>query len=222
MAETIVMRVKRIVSASVEDMVDRMERAGGTAVMREAIREVERAVDGAPAEHGSVVARRLQAERQQRMASERIQTLGERAGFALDEGREDLAEAAVARQVDMENQIARLCRVVAEAREEAATLERAIAALEERRATMAAELEGFEAARREAERTVAPPRVDGRRRTVERAEQAFERAMSGAGGAAGMARADAATAAGMAELDTMQRGKAVRDRLAALKADRAA
>jgi len=38
MAESIFARVSRLLSATVEDAVDRMEQAGGDAVMREAIR----------------------------------------------------------------------------------------------------------------------------------------------------------------------------------------
>ena len=41
MAESIFMRVRRVISASIEDAVDAMERAGGTSVMREAVREVD-------------------------------------------------------------------------------------------------------------------------------------------------------------------------------------
>ncbi len=39
MAESIFARISRLLSATVEDHVDRLERAGGEAVMREAIRE---------------------------------------------------------------------------------------------------------------------------------------------------------------------------------------
>ena len=45
MAESIFARVSRLLSATAEDTVDRMEQAGGDAVMREAIREADRAID---------------------------------------------------------------------------------------------------------------------------------------------------------------------------------
>ena len=38
MAESIFIRVRRVISASIEDAVDARERAGGSSVMREAIR----------------------------------------------------------------------------------------------------------------------------------------------------------------------------------------
>ena len=67
MAESIFVRVKRIVSGSVEDMVDSMERAGGTSVMREAVRELDRVVDDVKSERDAITARRLQAVRHQKM-----------------------------------------------------------------------------------------------------------------------------------------------------------
>ena len=104
MAESIFARVSRLLSATVEDSVDRMEKAGGDAVMREAIREADRAIDQVKAEREATMARRLQAARQQKMFNERVEELTTKARFALSEGREDLAEAALSRQVDFEAQ----------------------------------------------------------------------------------------------------------------------
>ena len=61
MAESIFTRVSRIFSARVEDAVDRMEQAGGEAVMREAVREADRAIDEVKAQLEATMARRLQA-----------------------------------------------------------------------------------------------------------------------------------------------------------------
>ena len=45
MSESVFARVQRLLSAKVEDTVDKMETAGGEGVMRESIREVDRAID---------------------------------------------------------------------------------------------------------------------------------------------------------------------------------
>ena len=50
------------------------------------------------------MAHRLQAVRQQKMLTERAEELTTKAKFALGQGREDLAEAALSRQVDFEAQ----------------------------------------------------------------------------------------------------------------------
>lgn len=217
-AETIFMRVRRLISGSIEDAVDAMERAGGPSVMREAIREVERAVDEVRAEQEAATARRLQAMRQQRMLRERLATLDEQARFALGEGRDDLAEAAVSRQVDLESQAEALDKVQADASDEERRLEECLAALATRKAQMQEELQAFEAAQREAALGGDGPTRPDRRteRKVERAEAAFNRAMQGAGGTTAP-RADAQTAAKVAELATMQRSATIAQRLAALK-----
>jgi phage shock protein A len=108
MAESIFARVSRLLSATLEDAVDRMEQAGGDAVMREAIREADRAIDEVKVEHQSTMARRLNAARQQKMLTERVEELTTKATFALKEGREDLAEAALSRQLDFETQAKKL------------------------------------------------------------------------------------------------------------------
>ncbi|MFD0934835.1 hypothetical protein ACFQ12_06510, partial [Methylobacterium trifolii] len=73
MAESIFNRMSRILRATVEDSIDRLEQAGGEAVMREAIREADRAVDQAKAEREAVTVRRLQAARQQGLLAQRVE-----------------------------------------------------------------------------------------------------------------------------------------------------
>ena len=61
MTENILARVKRLISGKIEDSVDAMERAGGTSVMREAIRETQRAIEDVKVERDEVTLRRLQS-----------------------------------------------------------------------------------------------------------------------------------------------------------------
>ena len=220
MAESIFLRVRRLISGSIEDSVDAMERAGGTSVMREAIREVDRAIDEVRSEHEAATARRLQAVRQERLTRERLAGLDEKARFALGQGRDDLAEAAVTRQLVFEAQAERLQAVQAEAEQEAGRLEECLAALTGRKAQMEEELASFEIAQRDATLGGDGPTRPGRRteRKVDRAEAAFDRAMAGAGGAAGVTRTDAKAAAKVAELEVMQKSAVVAQRLAALRA----
>jgi len=227
MAESIFARVSRLLSATVEDAVDRMEQAGGDAVMREAIREADRAIDEVKAELEATMTRRLQATRQQKMLIERAEELTTKAKFALREGREDLAEAALSRQIDFEAQAKDLDNVQQQAREEEKRLEAALAALVARKRQMDDALKAFLAARRDAASGGAGPNRGPNRpgrspeRKVDAAEQAFDRAMAGAGGV-GFARADADTINRVAEIDGMQKSAAVAERLAALKAQEAA
>jgi phage shock protein A len=218
MAESIFARVSRLLSATVEDTVDRMEKAGGDAVMREAIREADRAIDQVKAELQATMARRLQAARQQKMLTERAEELTTKAKFALGQGREDLAEAALSRQIDFEGQAKKLAPVQDQARDEEKRLEDGLTALNARKAQMEDALHAFMISQREA--AVGGDGANRPKRSAEKkldvAEQAFDRAMTGAGGV-GFTRADADTINRVAEIDGMQKGASVAERLAALK-----
>jgi phage shock protein A len=219
MAEPIYLRVRRLLSATVEEAVDNMERAGGATVMSEAVREVDRALDEVRGEQEAATARRLQAMRQQRLLRERAAALADKARFALQSGRDDLAEAALSRQLDFEAQAERLGAVQTAAQEEAGRLEECVAALATRKAEMEEALTAFQAAQREAALGGAgsPGKSRNVERKVERAEQAFDRAMAGAGAA--FSRADGKAAAKVAEIDVMQKSAAVAERMAALRAE---
>ncbi len=223
MAESIFARVSRLLSATVEDAVDRMEQAGGDAVMREAIREADRAIDEVKRQLEATMARRLQAARQRKMLAERVAELTTKAKFALGEGREDLAEAALSRQVDFEEQVKKLDAVQAQAREEEQRLEDGLTALKARKRQMEEALSAYLISRREAALGGDGPTRPERsaEKKVDAAEQAFDRAMSGAGGV-GFTRGDADTINRVAEIDGMQKSATVAERLAALKAQQAA
>jgi phage shock protein A len=223
MAESIFARVSRLLSATVEDAVDRMEQAGGDAVMREAIREADRAIDEVQAQLEAVMTRRLQAARQGKMLDEHMAGLTDKAKFALGEGREDLAEAALSRQVDFEEQAKKLEAVQTQSRDEEQRLEAGLAALKARKRQMEEALAAYLTARGEAALGGdGPARPD---RTAEKkvvaAEKAFDRAMAGAGGV-GFTRADAETMNRVAEIDGLKKSALIAERLAALKAERAA
>ena len=219
MAESVLSRVSRLLSATLEDAVDRMRRAGGDAVMREAIRDAERAIAQVKAELESSMVRRLQAARQQKMFTERAEALTAKAGSALSQGREDLAEAALSRQVDFEEQAKELHVVQQQVREEERRLEVGLAALAARKHQMEDALQAFLVSRGEVivggDRATRPGR--SAEKMVDAAEQAFGRAMAGAG-AAGFPRVDADIINRLAQLEGMQKSAIIAERLAALKA----
>jgi len=223
MAESIFLRVRRICSARIEDTVDRMETEGGDAVMREAIREVDRAIDEIRSQQSAAMARRLQAAKQQAMVEKKIAELGSKAQFAVDSGRDDLAEAALTRQVDFEAELEKLVKTQGSTAEEEAKLEDSLASLRSRKVQMEDALRAFGEAQAEAamggdKGFHVQQKIE---RQVEQAEAAFDRAMGGAGGV-GFTRADADTINKVSELDQLHKGSSVKERLAALKANKAA
>lgn len=217
MTESIFVRVQRVISASADGAVAAAERASGTSLMREAIRQVERAADEVRTEHDAARARRAQAEHQQKLLRERLATLDEQARFAIGKGREDLAEAAVGQQIVHEKELARLKKIAVEATDEAARLERCMADLRLRRSQMEKELAAFQAARAAPLGDAPIPTSDRAERKAERAKETFERALSAAGGlATGLADDD--DAGKLAEVEKLQKEAAVAERLAALRA----
>ena len=218
MAEQIFQRVRRILNARLEDAVDWMEQSGSDSVMREAIREVGQAIDQVQVDYEAAMSSRLLAVRQQKALREKAIGLTAKAKFALAEGREDLAEAALGRQVDFEEHAGKLDAVWAQAREEESRLSENLVALKTRKQQMEEALDAFLASRRDmalgGDGPTKPPRCVERR--VDRAEKAFDRAMSNAGGA-GFTRPDAEAIRSVAEIDVMQKHALVAARLAALK-----
>ncbi|QGM96475.1 PspA/IM30 family protein [Methylocystis parvus] len=222
MTESIAARIKRILSGDFGDLVDRMEASRAESVMKETVREVERIIDEARSEMGRASARRLQATRQAQMVRKKIEDLGDNARAAMKEGREDLAQAAVSRQLDLEAQLEGLAKAEQEAAGDESAMARDIAALSARMNDMRESLEAFAAARREAERD-APAGADAVKtpdRRVETSVAAFERAMKAAAGEIPtFAATKAETSAKLAELDVILRDRQIADRMTALKAD---
>lgn len=213
MPEPIFLRVRRVLSASAEDAVDALERASGASVMRETIRQVARAQDEVRTEQEALAARVAQAKRQQGLTRARTDDLHEKARFALGKDRDDLAEAALARQLDLEAELARLDRVQAEAAEQAVRLDECASALAARKAQMEAELAAFEASRPDDALGEPTRRDQALQRKVDRAQETFDRVMAGVGGnPAGQAGDEEA------EIDALRRSAAVAERMAALRA----
>ncbi|HEX8624097.1 MAG TPA: PspA/IM30 family protein [Allosphingosinicella sp.] len=218
MSDSIFVRVQRVVSGGVGSAVEAAERLSGTSMMRQAIRDMDSAIEKARAEGDSARARRLQSAHRLQECRKQLATLKEQARFALGKDRMDLAEVAIARQLDVEAQIAALTKAETEAAAVERRLEESAAELKLRRGQMYDELRGFEAAQQAGSSGEnAPGSPDsGLQRRAERAQEAFERAMDAAGGLSG-GRASPEAAAKVAELEALQKEAAIAERLAALQ-----
>jgi phage shock protein A len=141
---------------------------------------------------------------------ERHETLSEQAAIALQEGREDLAEAAVAKQMDIEAQLPVMEKSLLEATEQMKELEGYIAALQAKKREMQEELELFRK-KKQSEPSASNASPEAK---VDRAKAAFERVM-GTGMPPSEGHADEAK---LAELEALTRQNRVKERLEALKA----
>ncbi|MEZ5817763.1 MAG: PspA/IM30 family protein [Hyphomicrobiaceae bacterium] len=219
MPESLVFRVKRLVSGSINDLADALETANAEAVMREAVREIDRACDDVREELGQVIATRHQTLRLIERAKAKIADLEERAKVAVAEGRDDLAEAALSRQMDHEAEIpvneARLADLFAKQTE----LDGYIAALAERKRQMEVDITAHLRARESAAEAAGLQGgsvANDAERRADKAQAAFDRAMNGPFGSP-IAKADRETATKLHELDRLNRSTKVAERLASMK-----
>jgi len=221
MSESLVLRVKRLVSGSVNGLVDALETANSEMVMREAIREIDRAIEDVRDELGHVIAARHQTLRLVERTKQKLVELDDRAKLAVQQNRDDLAEAALSRQLDLEADVPTQELRIAELLGKQTELDGYISSLELRKRQMEADIAAFVAALETAEEAagVGSNVASGAERRADKAQAAFERAMSGPAGGSANTRMDRETSSKLHELDRLDRSSKVADRLASLKRD---
>lgn len=219
MTDNLANRVGRLVGGTINKIVDIAEDMAPEVVMEEAIREVDRAIDDIRSELGRILAQAHLATNRLAEESDKHEDLKAKAKLALEQGREDLAEAAVAQMIDVEAQLPILEKTVTQAKEREQELESYVAALKGRRSEMKEELAKF----REAQQASVQPVPEGSSAaggrvevTVDKAEAAFNRVMERNGGIAATG-VDLKTATQMAELEDLARSQKIRDRLNQIK-----
>jgi len=222
MADSIAMRVTRIVSGSVHALLDVVEDATPEATMAQAVREVDQVIDEVRAELGRVEAGKHLVMSQLNKLNTENEHLAEQIELALRQGREDLARSGLEKQINIEDQVPVLQKSLAEQRERGKELEGYITALLAKRREMEQALQEFMASRAS---QVAPGAQESRSsgaRRVEHAESAFDRVMARQTGIAGLSAKVTADAAKLKELQELQRTHRVEEKLAQLKASRQA
>ncbi len=222
MKESLTARVKRIISGSASALVDAIEDMAPEIVMEEAIREVDGALDDVRAELGKVIAQRHLVSKRLMDQNTRHEALTGHLELAVAEGRDDLAQSAIAQQLDIEAQIPVLEQAIAEATTKQQEFEGYVTALIAKRRQMQQDLRDFRAARAHAEAAAAAGAAPGASKGVDsrvaRAESTFDRLMTKHAGLGATATPDAKTSAHLAELEDLSRQHRIQERLAAVKA----
>lgn len=226
MAENIASRVGRLISGTANMLVDSVENMAPEVVMEEAIREVDGAIDDVRAELGKVLSKQHMATRRLSDENTKHSDISDKVALALEQGREDLAETAVAQLLDIEAQIPVLESTIGETKHAETELEGYVTALQARKREMKTELTQF----RDAISGSGAPgggqnssdgdvnQGDSVASDVRKAEDAFGRALEGAGGIGGSGSApDKIDAAKRAELDDLARQHRISERLQAFK-----
>lgn len=211
MNEGILSRMGRLIAGVANAAVDKAEGVNKIAVVEQALREIDSAADEARTDIGKARAEEYRIESRREEIVVDLRKLDEKIRLAVASDRDDLAKAGVARQIDLESQIAALDKA----------LQAAKSYLDEGQQALQAVL----ATRREAEARL----VDLKRSLAQFPEEtAAGRARSNpADGAAraaaavsrvtGVPAGSPATSAELDELDRLHREQAIEARLAQFK-----
>ena len=222
MSESITRRVARLVSGSVNALVDAVENSAPETVMEQAIRELDSAIADTRTELGQQVAQKHLASKKLMEENSRYEALASQLEVAVANGRDDLAEAGIAEQMDIEARIPVLEAAITDGAAREKELEGFVQALQAKKREMQAELRAFvqaQQARSQATEAVTQ-RGDTAADKAGRATDVFGRVLENA---SGMAARDTnlSNAGKLAELEDLARKNRVAERLAALKAGKA-
>lgn len=220
MSETLSRRVGRLVSGGFHALIDAAENLAPEAVMNESIREIERAVDEVRAELGKMLAQKHLAAKKMADESNRHEAIDANLQAAVDAGRDDLAEAGIAEQMDIEARLPILENTIADCAAQEKELEGFIAALQAKKREMQQQLQDWRAAQQSmgTGKTAGGNGSDLNRitRDAEKSGNAFDRVMGRQNSV--HSSTDAAQLAKLKELEDLSRNNRIAERLAALKA----
>ena len=219
MADSIANRVTRIVSGSVHAILDAVEGATPEASMAQAIREVDQVIDEVRTELGRAEAAKHMVTTQLNKLNTESERLSAQVELAMTQARDDLARAGVEKQINIEDQLPVLQKMMADQSERSRDLEGYITALLAKKREMEDALREFISTRAS---QVAPAGcVAGTTRAqlkVDNAGAAFDRVMARQTGVSGLSTTVTANAAQLKELQELQRSHRVEERLAKLRA----
>jgi phage shock protein A len=216
--EGVVARVGRVMAGMAHSVVDMAEQANPEAVVTQALREIDGAIDEVRTELGKARSEQMRLEARMKQLEGERTTLEQRIDTAVKNGRDDLAEAGIARQLDIEAQSNLLGQLRAEAEGEIQKLE--------------SSLDAIRASRREAEDRLQDLKhtttlasdgttVGGRDGAVDRAYAKVEKAMNVASRITGVPNGPTVQDAGaLQDLEALHRDNQIKERLAQLKAKR--
>jgi len=224
MAGTIAARVSRIIAGNIHSLIDALENAHPEAGMAQAIREVDGVIDEVGTRLGRAAAAKHLALSNLTEQNRRHERLAGEIDIAVKDGRDDLAKAAIARQLDIEAQIPVLEQAIANTTNEEKEMEGYLTALRAKKREMEETLRQFISTRTAQGAAAADGGTGGGKASapdkMARAESAFDRLLARQTGLPGLmpVMTGADNAAKLRELSDLARNSHIEERLAALKA----
>lgn len=212
MSESITSRVSRLVTGGINSIVDLAENTMPEAMMNEAIREFDKAIDEIRYELGKAKAKKHVAEKRLTDESNKNEDLTRQIETAVNKGEDELAQAGIAKQLDIEAQIPVLENTVQVGKGEIEQLNGYIAALQGRKREMEADLDTYNASQKTGGGVSAESSSDAG--NADDASKAFNRAMKKASGVAGSdLTTDRDQADKLSKLEKLDRDNEIQKRL---------
>ena len=143
MAETLALRVTRILAGSAHAFLDVVEDLAPEAMLRQAVREIDQVMSEVRTDLGKVEAAKHLVTSQINKLNNENEQIATQIETALAAGKEDLARAGIERQTLIDDQTPVLQRSLTEQQERAGELERYITALAAKRREMEEALQQY-------------------------------------------------------------------------------
>jgi phage shock protein A len=214
MNEGILSRIGRLIAGLANAAVDKAEDGvGKIAVIEQALREIDAAADEAKVDLGKARAEEYRIRSRRMEITGDLTALDDKIKLAIASDREDLAKAGVARQIDLEAQVAAVDKALADVNGQIDEGQKALQAVLATRREAEARLADFK-------RSVArhaPERASGSDPRSTPANDAA-RAAAAVSRMTGVPAGEPATGAELDELDRLHREQAIEARLARFKA----
>jgi phage shock protein A len=219
MVETLRARVGRVIAGGAHALLDKLEDQAPEAMMQQAVRELDKVADEVRQELGRAAANRHLAQQQHADLNRRHTELSANIEQAIAQQREDLARAAVARQLDIEAQIPVLEATLGDLAKEEAELKGYADALQGKKRDMEDAISAYRASRARAESAASGAQgASSTQAKVDSATAAFDRIYQRQTGLTAAAHgASLQQTAKLQELDEMVRANKVEERLAQFK-----
>jgi phage shock protein A len=222
MADSLKTRVGRVIAGGVHALLDKIEDLNPHAAMEQAIREADGVIDEVRHELGTVSANRHLAQQQHAKLNRSHEELRDQIAQALSQQREDLARAAVSRQIDIEAQIPVLETTLADLARQEQELQGFTAALLAKKREMQEALADFRKSRAATESAAQPVGQANVEQRLGKVTDAFDKIYQRQTGLSGTQNAaNLEQAARLSELEAMVRDHKIAERLAQIKAGQA-
>lgn len=218
MSTDLARRVGRIISASFNALVEKFEDASPERVMAEALDDIKGAMAEIRSDLGQVLAARHLAHKELAEKNKDHASLAEKVQIALAQDRDDLAEAGISAQLDIEAQIPILEQTISECSVQEKEYEGYLSALQAKKREVAAALERYhDLSNRSSEEDGGDHDQGKIGKNVDQALCAVERVMAKQTGGRSLKTASSQNADQIAELEQLMREHRIQERLIAMK-----